>query len=153
MALTSRPAAGKTGLSIRCLGRDATILGTPGNDRLVTRHAGDVVAGLGGNDVIIATDPRAVLCGGAGDDSIRGVLTHKGYSRLVGGSGNDDLAAGEADYGSAPRGILVDLAAGTVTGMGIDVLRDVPSVAGTRFDDSFSSSASDRGVVTFAGRE
>ncbi|MFN2588428.1 MAG: calcium-binding protein [Actinomycetota bacterium] len=70
----------------RCLGRIATLVGTPGDDVL---RAGpdDVVAGLGGDDVVYAHQWSGPLCGGAGDDWIRG--TNPGGDEISGGDGSD----------------------------------------------------------------
>jgi Ca2+-binding RTX toxin-like protein len=79
------------------------------------------------------------LIGGAGDDALRG---NAGDNHLAGGGGNDaiDGAGGfdEADYGSAPSGVLVDLGlAGpqNTGGAGIDTLTAIEALTGGGFDD------------------
>ena len=79
-----------------CFGKPATIVGTPGDDVLVGReNTADVIVGLGGDDVIrgsadvtSSTAPGDRLCGGHGDDYIRGAV---GADRIQGGRGNDDV--------------------------------------------------------------
>ncbi len=75
----------------RCLGKQATITGTPGRDTLRGTAKADVIAGLGGNDVVRALGGNDVVCGGAGKDRISG---GKGRDRLVGGKGRDTLRGG-----------------------------------------------------------
>jgi len=48
---------------VKCAGRVATIVGTPGNDLLVGTNGPDVIAGLGGNDVIYGLGGNDILCG------------------------------------------------------------------------------------------
>ncbi|TMJ93952.1 MAG: calcium-binding protein [Actinobacteria bacterium] len=86
------------------------LLGRGGNDRLVGDEGNDVLEGGGGNDT---------LWGGAGNDS------------LIGGAGTND----EVDFFTSESGVSVDLAAGTSSGDGNDVVRGVESVSGTEFDD------------------
>lgn len=69
----------------RCLGRDATALGTPGHDRLVGSPADDVFFARGGRDVGKGRGGDDAMCGGSGTD------------RLIGGLGADDLGGGGAD--------------------------------------------------------
>lgn len=68
-----------------CLGRQVTVLGTPGDDRLRGTDGDDVIAGLGGHDV---------MTGDGGNDRICGT---DGRDQLLGGPGNDLLSGGEGD--------------------------------------------------------
>ena len=83
-----------------CLGRPATIVGTPGDDRLVGTDGDDVIVGLGGDDVIIASLGDDRICGGRGDDSIYAqggndrVSAQGGYDLVFGGPGRDVLRGG-----------------------------------------------------------
>jgi Ca2+-binding RTX toxin-like protein len=81
----------------RCFGRVPTIVGTPGDDVLVgAADTADVIFGGGGDDLILAEDfsevpldqPGDYLCGGRGDDVIRGST---GNDHLHGGPGSDNV--------------------------------------------------------------
>jgi Ca2+-binding RTX toxin-like protein len=69
----------------KCYGQTATIngnglvLGTPGDDVIITGNGADVVYGNGGNDLI---------CTHGGDDYVRG---GDGNDKISGGNGNDNL--------------------------------------------------------------
>ncbi|HEX3733752.1 MAG TPA: Ig-like domain-containing protein, partial [Solirubrobacterales bacterium] len=73
-----------------CLGVPATIVGTPGDDRLRGTPHDDSIVGLGGNDRIIGGGGHDVICGGPGDDLI---TTGKGPDEIAGGPGDDRLYA------------------------------------------------------------
>jgi Ca2+-binding RTX toxin-like protein len=83
-----------------CEGREATLIGTAGADRLVGTPARDVIDGLGGNDVIRGLDGSDVICGGGGADRVRGgegrddIKGNDGQDLLEGGGGNDLFVAG-----------------------------------------------------------
>jgi len=84
-----------------CLGRRATLCGTPGNDTILGSAADDVVVGSGGNDTIRARGGNDVLCGNIGDDKLFGsngddVLSgDEGADELHGGTGGDILRGGQ----------------------------------------------------------
>ena len=96
----------------QCDGRAATLVGTPGRDRLVGTAGPDVIVGLGerdviegrgGDDLICGGDGNDVLLGGPGDDRLlgqrAGLKWDRGGStltpnRVVGGPGDDYLDAG-----------------------------------------------------------
>jgi hypothetical protein len=62
---------GTKAASVRsCLGRPATLIGTPGDDRLEGGPGPDVLKGRGGDDRIIGAAGADRLCGGPGDDRI-----------------------------------------------------------------------------------
>ena len=89
---------------------DCTIIGTEADDRLeAINPLGDVVCGLGGDDVLVS---------GLGDDDLRG------------GSGTD-----VADLSKALQVVEADLADGTATGHGTDVLRSIEGLIGSDHDD------------------
>ncbi len=78
-----------------CAGKRATIVGTPGPDRIVGKKASDVIAGLGGNDVILdGPNGNDVLCGGGGRDRL---LAGHGNDRLYGGGGRDVALGGQGN--------------------------------------------------------
>jgi hypothetical protein len=74
-----------------CGGRDATLVGTPGDDVLIGTPGRDVIVGLGGDDLIRGHGGRDIICGGAGNDTIYG---GKGRDRLRGGPGADRVHRG-----------------------------------------------------------
>lgn len=82
-----RPAAGGE-IQAVCGGLPATILGTPGADRLVGTGHPDVIAGLSGPDIVLGGAGNDIICGGAGNDNVRG---GDGRDRLYGGVGADRL--------------------------------------------------------------
>ena len=58
-------------MAASCGGRKATIIGSNGNDRIVTGKGGvQVIDGRGGDDLIISKRNKDIVCGGAGDDRI-----------------------------------------------------------------------------------
>ncbi len=75
----------------RCSGREATIVGTPGDDRLVGTPGRDVIAGLAGDDRVLARGGGDVVCGGAGRDRLQG---GPGSDLLLGQAGDDALSGG-----------------------------------------------------------
>ena len=93
-----------------CAGRQATVVGTPGDDTLDGTPGPDVIVGRDGNDIIRAGDGDDVVCAGTGDDTVTGgggadlilgqpgadVLSgNAGADRLYGGGGGDTLDGGE----------------------------------------------------------
>lgn len=84
-----------------CMGRQATIIGTTGNDTLTGTAGADVIVGLGGNDTIKALGGNDVVCGrlgrdrlkgGAGNDQLQG---NKAPDNLAGGAGGDNCRGGK----------------------------------------------------------
>jgi hypothetical protein len=99
------------GSGVSCDGRQATKVGTPGNDNggrgqrpiIEGTNRSDVINGRGGNDIILGKGGRDHLCGGRGTDQIfggafvAGVNVEEeggGADRLFGGSGIDLLEGG-----------------------------------------------------------
>jgi Ca2+-binding RTX toxin-like protein len=74
-----------------CQGRAATIVGTPGDDRITGTSGADVIIARGGDDVVRAGRGDDVVCGGDGADTISG------------GPGGDELY-GERDGQGYDRG-------------------------------------------------
>jgi len=72
-----------------CLGVDATITGTTGDDVLIGTVGPDVILGLGGDDVIRPGEGNDIVCGGPGDDLIVG---GPGDDSLLGGDGHDEIS-------------------------------------------------------------
>jgi DNA-binding beta-propeller fold protein YncE len=86
--------------SAKCAGREATVVGTAGRDRLKGTSKVDVVAGLAGSDAISGLRGKDVLCGGPGKDKLKGgpgkdkLLGQGGADLLLGGPGKDKLKGG-----------------------------------------------------------
>src|SRR3954452_12572824 len=83
-----------------CDGEEATIIGTPGNDRLNGTAGRDVIVGLGGDDTINGLGGDDVICGGDGPDVVDGgdgndwIDGEASSDDLSGGNGNDILQGG-----------------------------------------------------------
>jgi uncharacterized protein len=86
-----------------CLGRDATIVGTAGDDRIEGTRGDDVILAHGGDDRIDADRGDDVICAGRGDDRVDGgdgddeVDGGRGDDRVEGGDGDDWIDAGRGD--------------------------------------------------------
>ena len=69
---TTGPGPTPTPFAISCNGKQATIVGTAGDDHLVGTAAADVMVGLGGNDELDARGGDDTLCGNEGNDNLNG---------------------------------------------------------------------------------
>ena len=146
-----------------CFGRQATIIGTSGDEHLVGTPSNDVIVGLGGDDVIAGNGGNDFICAGDGNDvAVSGaggdhIDGGSGNDILIGGKGNDllkggsglDLLLGEAGrdilsggpgldlatYLTSPTGVQVDLAARTATGNGTDRLVGIEGAIGSKRRD------------------
>ena len=76
---------------LRCQGRAATIIGTPGPDTLIGTPGPDVFVAGTGNDTIRGNRGNDIACGGPGRDRIS---VGSGRDRTGGGSGRDRIAGG-----------------------------------------------------------
>jgi len=136
---TPAGASEATGASAECLGRRVTILGTPLSDVLEGTAGADVIAGLGGDDTIRGKNGNDVICPGPGDDRVDG---GRGLDNIEASDGDDILDGGPgADFvrfDLAPGRVTVDLAHGTATGWGTDVVLAFRGVVGSRFGDRIS---------------
>jgi hemolysin type calcium-binding protein/putative glycosyl hydrolase/Big-like domain-containing protein len=74
-----------------CRGLAATVIGSPGDDRLVGTSGRDVIVPLGGDDVVDARGGRDVVCAKYGQDD---VTTGPGADWVRGGPGRDELHGG-----------------------------------------------------------
>ena len=98
-----------------CFGREATILGTDGPDKLVGTPGPDVIFGEGGNDVISGLGGNDRICGGVGNDVIN---AGAGNDQAIGEQGADKIyLQGGRDQGFGGSG--ADLVNG---GTGADIL-------------------------------
>ena len=113
-----------------------TIVGTPGRDVIVSGDGPDRVKARGGNDLVCLGDGDDIASAGPGRDTVFGGT---GKDLLNGQDGNDTLNGGPgADtvtVAGAPRGVTIDLAAGTATGWGRDVLKSLEHAIGSAHDD------------------
>ena len=84
-----------------CKGKQATIVGTDGNDVRLGSQGQDVIIGLGGNDTLSGLGGSDVICGGPGKDTLKGgkgkdtLLGQGGKDRLKGGGGKDTCKGGD----------------------------------------------------------
>ena len=69
-----------------CAGRDATEVGSSGDDVIRGTGGRDVIVALGGNDKVFAGKGDDLVCGGDGNDRLAG---GPGHDRLIGGPGKD----------------------------------------------------------------
>jgi Ca2+-binding RTX toxin-like protein len=76
----------------RCHGRQATIVGTDGNDVIHGTPGRDVIWGGKGDDTIYGSLGNDLLCGGPGADLIHG---GRGNDEVDGGAGNGDQVNGD----------------------------------------------------------
>ena len=116
---------------VRCHGQVATIVGTPGRDRLTGTPGDDVIWAGGGHDSVDGRGGADVVCGGTGADLVtdgRGLdvvdlgegddtvqPAPHGADTFRGGPGHDQV-----DYqlvGFDGPGVQVDLATGTTGGV------------------------------------
>ena len=100
----------------KCLGKRATITGTPAADRISGTRGTDVIDGLGGNDIILGHTGKDRICGSAGDDFVRA----GGAEDVVDGGVGNDTVAGDLENDSVRGGAGNDIVYG---GRGNDVLR------------------------------
>jgi Ca2+-binding RTX toxin-like protein len=145
--------------------RSETLRGTNGPDVIVGGAGADVIKGRGGTDVICGGDDADELRGGLGNDTLRGGADRRGTDVtgtflvgdvLLGGPGADGLVGGYDDrsaqarrrpdtlsWADSPRGVVVDLVAGTATGLGADTIAPSPRlrVQGSPHDDQITGSA------------
>jgi hypothetical protein len=106
------------------------IKGNRGPDFLHGSEGSDLLVGGGGNDRLYPGDGADVAKGNGGNDRFFGA---GGINRLRGGTGSDIV-----DYGSAPRGVFVDLAAGSGAGEGLDALTGFERAFGSAYEDTLS---------------
>jgi len=89
LLVTTIPSAGAT--AITCLGIEATIIGTSGDDVITGTTGPDVIVALGGNDYVEGRGANDIICGGPGNDTLVG---GPGHDRLLSGAGDDVLRGG-----------------------------------------------------------
>ncbi|MCZ7660304.1 MAG: cadherin domain-containing protein [Xanthobacteraceae bacterium] len=159
---TSSPNAGSAGAlpsgaafnEVEGMGGDDTITGN-GNTRIVFYNAAagvtvDIADGTAIGDASVGRDifsGVSAIAGSAFDDVLRGSANGTSVVEFFDGRGGNDLIDGRGGFdvalynndGSITSGITVDMAAGSVTGLGTgtDTLIAIESVRGTNFADTY----------------
>ena len=116
-----------------CFKEPATIVGTPGDDRIRGTNQPDVIVARGGNDVVRGRGGHDRICAGRGEDEVHGgtaedfirgsrgadvlrgsgggshelIYGNGGTDRVIGGDGEDTLSGGGARdriWGDTPGG-------------------------------------------------
>jgi Ca2+-binding RTX toxin-like protein len=132
--------AGNLQLSIDNVQNDM-VAGQPGQGVDNIREDVETVIGGDGNDTITGSDEANKLVGGAGVDALNGLA---GADVLVPGGGQDTLSGGpgpdKASYAGAVAGITANLAQGTATGDGDDVLASIERLGGSGHADDLTGS-------------
>lgn len=141
--VTLSASAGDAGVhEVSAMGSSITADTNPYDNRAVLHVASCTVLGSLLPGPINGTPGNDVLCGGAGDDQIVG---GDGDDILVGGLGSDRLDGGAGtdivSFATSTSAVTVDLAVGTASGEGSDVLVGAEQVTGSRFDDVLRGSA------------
>jgi Ca2+-binding RTX toxin-like protein len=96
-------------IGARCGGRAATLVGTPGKDKLVGTPEKDVIVGLGGKDRLKGKGKKDRLCGGGAKDKLAGggandlLKGGKKADKLNGGAGKNDKCVGGAGEDKARK--------------------------------------------------
>jgi Ca2+-binding RTX toxin-like protein len=128
--------------AVKCQGKNATRVGTAGNDNITGTANADVIAGLGGNDVISGLAGADTICGGPGTDQISGGDAN---DVLAGESENDtisgDIGTDTVSFTTAPGPVTVNLTSHVATGDGTDQIMTVETVIGSAFADTMTGSA------------
>jgi Ca2+-binding RTX toxin-like protein len=133
-------------------------LGTQAGDTLDGGQGGDLLDGGDGNDTLLGGEGGDELIGVDGDDSVDG---GEGNDTIEGGSGegNDTYVGGDGvdvvTYTSTSMGIVVDLTAGTATGVeiGDDELYNIENVIGGDGPDSITGNGDANVLSGVAGQD
>ncbi|MGI8612822.1 MAG: calcium-binding protein [Nocardioidaceae bacterium] len=137
------------------------VTGSYGPDRLVGDNGpnvldgdvgNDVVLGGGGNDVVKDSYGADRVDAGSGNDLIRLDAEFTGMSNDTygGGTGVDTLDVSRT-YPEPQNGLVVDLAAGMLTGLGHDSLSGIENVVGSRYDSDVLRGDAGPNVLTGLG--
>lgn len=122
-------------------GGDDQLSGGDGNDLILGGVGNDVIYGGAGDDAIVAGDGNDVIYGGDGNDWIDGgngddVIVGSAGTDLLNGQDNSDTV----QYTDALNAVTIDLAAGTVTGYGNDILIYIEKATGSAYNDTIIGS-------------
>ncbi|HEY2069725.1 MAG TPA: hypothetical protein VGG48_09250 [Rhizomicrobium sp.] len=118
--------------------------------------ADDVITvnGTANTDLIDGQAGSQVLNGAAGDDVLFG---EAGNDTLDGGLGNDTLNGGAGidtvTYWDATAAVNVNLANGTATGMGNDILSSIENITGSNFADTLTGNSGNNVINGGAGND
>jgi Ca2+-binding RTX toxin-like protein len=151
------------------------IIGTGGNDTIMPGSVSsgvtggmpdagnNTIQGLDGDDSLDGGGGSDLLEGGAGADRLQG---RDGDDTLIGGPGNDFFTPGAGNdsmVGGDPGDVLVpfdatgplviDIAAGTLTGQGSDSFSGILNAHGSGFADSISGSSANQYFFGQAGND
>lgn len=91
------------GVTAKCAGRPATIVGTGGAEKIIGTKRRDVIVARGGKDRIRSSGGNDLICAGAGKDGVRGgagndtIRGEAGADSLFGQAGKDLLLGGAAN--------------------------------------------------------
>jgi subtilisin family serine protease len=133
----------------RCMGKEATIVGTSGNDNIEGTNGRDVIVTGGGRDVVHAGRGDDVVCGQGGNDLLDG---QAGLDRVFGGDGNDLLMGG-----SNGDRLLGGAGSDQITGdRGDDLVRGGPGndqLAGGPGDDLLRGDSGNDSITAGAGND
>ncbi|WP_076342752.1 Calx-beta domain-containing protein [Brachymonas chironomi] len=112
------------------------IAGTDFDDKLTGNTENNILHGNAGNDILTGAAGHDALYGGEGDDTLNGGV---GNDILDGGAGTDT-----AYYTSASSAVTINLAhttAQNTLGAGIDTLKDIENITGSRYHDKLTGDA------------
>lgn len=108
-----------------------TITGGGTFDVVFGGGADDVVRAGPGEDLVFGNAGNDVIYGGPGDDELEEGRRDRGDDRVIGGGGVDFIS-----YVDTGRPLSIDLAAGTATGAGEDLLEGIENVVGGEARDA-----------------
>ena len=141
----------------------STIIGTALRDVLTptAEHYG-VVAGLGGNDLVLAGSASSIILGGAGNDVLFGgagddvISGGAGLDIIDGGAGRDTLSY-SIDPDEVDVGVRVNLAAGWTMNLAgnayLDHFQSIEDVVGTNAPDIVGGSAGENYISGRGGSD
>jgi Ca2+-binding RTX toxin-like protein len=147
------------GNDLVCAGDDSDVIhGGKGNDKVLGGEGDDTLVGNAGIDELRGQTDVDVLFGDAGNDQLfAGSGVGLGSEGLIGGAGDDLLNGGpgldSAQFFDSPRGVQVDLDAGTATGRGTDQLVRIEGAGGSNFNDTISGDEGTNGLFGQEGND
>lgn len=151
----------------RCDGKKATIVGTPGADRLMGTRGADVIVSKGGIDRIDGRGGDDRICSGRGWDYVAGgtgddrIFAGKGGDSITPGAGDDMIDGGDnAPFGAddvrfvgAKGGVTASLLTDSATGEGRDRFVRVEQLIGSAYDDVLTGDEGDNVLLGMSGND